>query len=607
LKNIPAIVTLSLLMSACASMTTSDAQAPAAQSEQTENVANASAPFRQHIATAAQLRRMLQAGQAESNDALPPVALSPDILYKLLSAEIASQRGQWKFAYMTELGLAQQTSDPRLAQRAMEIALSAKRHDEALAAIRVWRALAPESEQATQYFLGFLMLSDNLAEAGPIFAQRLQAIPATSRTMLMFQIQRLLARAKDKQAGFTLLEQVLQPYLATPETRLVLAQGALAAGDIARARQEALAAQVSKPESELAALTMAQVASDKAEAGKELAAYLAKYPKAREVRLALARLLIEQKQYKEARSQFEVLLKGDPKDLTTLYALGVLSAQTRDNAAAEKYLGRYLDLLAAQPDEERDPSQALLLMSQLAEERKDTEAALKWLAQVDPGEAWLGAQIRRAQLLAQRGDLIGARKLLMELTPQEESEQTQVLLAEAQILRDAGRPQEAIAVLDGGLKRNPNNIDLLYDQAMLAEKTNQLALMEKNLRKVITLAPKNQHAYNALGYSLADRNLRLPEALTLITKAHELAPQDPFIMDSLGWVHFRMGRLKEAEELLRRAFALRPDAEIAVHLGEVLWVKGQKEDAQKYWRDAREKDPQNDTLKNTLIRLQVKP
>jgi tetratricopeptide (TPR) repeat protein len=606
LKNASAIVTLSLLMSACASVTTSEAQSPAAQAEQTQ-VAPYAAPSRQHIATAAQLRKMLQASQSESDEALPSIAMSPDILYKLLSAEIASQRGQWKFAYMTELGLAQQTRDPRLAQRAMEIALSAKRHEEALAAIRVWRTLAPESEQATQYFLSFLMLSDNLSEAAPIFAQRLQDIPAASRTMLMFQIQRLLARAKDKQAGFVTLEQVLQPYLSTPETHLVLAQGALVAGNADRARQEALAAQTAKPDSEMAALTMALVTTDKAEAAKGLTIYLAKYPKAREARLALARLLVEQKQYVQARSQFEVLLKDNPKDLTTLYALGVLSAQTRDNAAAEKYLGKYLELLAAQPDEERDPTQALMLMSQLAEERKDTDAALKWLAQIDPGEAWLGAQIRRAQLLAQRGDLVGARKVLMELTPQGESEQTQVLVAEAQILRDASHMKEAIAVLDDGIKHYPNNTDLLYEQAMLAEKANQLTLMEKNLRKVIALAPKSQHAYNALGYSLADRNLRLPEALALITKAHELAPEDPFIMDSLGWVHFRMGRLKEAEELLRRAFDLRPDAEIAVHLGEVLWVKGQKEDAQKYWRDARAKDPQNDTLKNTLIRLQVKP
>lgn len=600
MKNAPAIVTLSLLLSACASVTAP----PPAQPQKTETLAT---PARQHIATPAQLRRMLQAGQAASAESLPPVALSPDILYKLLTAEIAAQRGDWKTAYVASMAMAQQTRDPRLAQRAMEIALSAKRHDEALAAIRVWRTLAPDSEQATQYFLGFVMLSDNLAEAGPVFAQRLKDIPDASRTMLMFQIQRLLARAKDKPAGFALLQQVLAPYLSTPETRLVLAQGALAIGDYARARQEALAAQAAKPDSELAVLTIAQVSADKAEASQSLAAYLTTYPKAREARLALARLLVEQKKYAEARSQFELLLQDNPKDLTTLYALGVLSAQTRDNPAAEKYLGTYLDLLAAQPDAERDPSQALLLLSQLAEERKDTEAALRWLSQIDPGEAYIGAQIRRAQLLAKRGDLVGARKVLLDLGPQEEREQIQVLIAESQILRDAGRLPDAMAVLDSALRRYPDNVDLLYDYAMLAEKANQIERMEKSLRKVIVLAPKNQHAYNALGYSLADRNMRLPEAFALISKALELAPEDPFIMDSMGWVQFRLGRLNEAEDMLRRAYALRPDTEIAVHLGEVLWARGQKAEAQKFWREAREKDPQNDTLKNTLLRLQVQP
>jgi Flp pilus assembly protein TadD len=165
--------------------------------------------------------------------------------------------------------------------------------------------------------------------------------------------------------------------------------------------------------------------------------------------------------------------------------------------------------------------------------------------------------------------------------------------------------KEALDVLNAGIKRFPNNTDLLYDYAMLAEKSNQLEVMETALRKIMQLAPDNQHSYNALGYSLAERNIRLDEAFTLVEKALKLAPNDPFIMDSMAWVQFRMGKLKEAEALLRRAYELRPDAEIAVHLGEVLWVKGQKEDAQKLWRDAQTKDPQNDTLKSTLARFKL--
>ncbi len=601
MKNTFAIVTLSLLLSACASV-----PAPST-STQADQPGNSAGPLkRPRNASSAQLRKVLQSDKQATEESLPSVALTEDIMFKLLTAEVAAQRGDWQTAFVTSLSLAQQTRDPRLAQRAMEIALAAKRHGEALSAIRLWRNLAPNSEQATQYFLGFLMLSDNLAEAQPIFAQRLSEISPGSRSMLMFQIQRLLARAKDKAAGFAMLERLMAPYLATPETRLVLAQGALAIGDVARARQEALGAQAAKPESELAALTLAQATTDKAEATKALRDYLAIYPKAREVRLAYARMLVEQKQYPAARSEFEIMLKDNPQDLSSLYALGILAAQTQDNPAAERYLTTYLNVLTVQPDDERDPTQALLMLSQLAEERKDTETALKWLSQIDPGEAYIGAQVKRAQLVAKRGDLIGARKILTDLTPDGEREQTQVLMAEAQLLRDANRLQDALNVLDTGLKRFPDNTDLLYDHAMLAEKANKLDLMEKHLRKIMVLAPNNQHAYNALGYSLADRGIRLPEAFTLVTKALELAPDDPFIMDSLGWVHFRMGRIKEAEQLLRRAFALRSDPEIAVHLGEVLWVKGQKDDAQKLWRDAKTKDPQNDTLKNTLIRLQVR-
>jgi Flp pilus assembly protein TadD len=180
-----------------------------------------------------------------------------------------------------------------------------------------------------------------------------------------------------------------------------------------------------------------------------------------------------------------------------------------------------------------------------------------------------------------------------------------VLLTEAQLLREAEQSPAAFTLLGDALKRLPNNTDLLYDYAMIAEKANDLVVMEKTLRRVMELAPTNQNAYNALGYSFAERNIRLPEAYTLVEKALSLAPEDPFIMDSLGWVQFRIGKLKEAEDLLRRAYALRPDPEIAVHLGEVLWVRGQKDDAQKFWRDASKKDPKNDTLRTTLARLRV--
>ncbi|MGZ3239139.1 MAG: tetratricopeptide repeat protein [Burkholderiaceae bacterium] len=448
-------------------------------------------------------------------------------------------------------------------------------------------------------------MGDDLAEAQPIFEQRLKEMRPQARPLMMFQIQRLLARAKDKAAAFNMLERVLAPYQSTPETHLVLAEGALAKNDQARAQAEARIALTAKPDSELAALTMAQVAGDKTQSAKELTNFLRTHPKSHDVRIAYARILVEEKQYDKAQTQFELALKEQPEDLTSIYALGILANQNNNMKVAEKYLTSYLDLLAKHPNEKRDPSQALLLLAQMAEERHDTDAALKWLAQIESGDAYLGAQIKQAQIIAKRGDVPTARKLLQNIDVDNERDQILLITAEGQILRDANQMQDAFAFYDSALKRFPDSTDLLYDYAMLAEKNDKLDIMETMLRKVIKLAPESQHAYNALGYSFAERNMRLPEAYALIEKALQLAPEDPFIMDSMGWVQFRLGKLQEAETLLRRAYALRPDPEIAVHLGEVLWVKGSKDDAEKLWRDVKAKDPKNDTLKNTLARFKV--
>lgn len=541
----------------------------------------------------------------ENPEPLPEIALTEDLLFKLLSAEIAYQRDDWQTAYVTMLTAAQQTSDPRIARRAAEVALSAKRVNEALDAVQLWRKLAPGSEEASQYYLSLAILSNNLTGVQEVLEQRLRDARPQTRGLMAFQLQRLLARTKDQTAAFQLLEQVLTPYLDIPEARLALAQAAFAAGDMERARQEARLTLNINPDSELAILALAQAAAEPAAATKLLAEFVARYPKAREVRVALARMLVEQKQYGEARVEFEILLNEQPEDLTSLYALGILSIHTGDLEAAEGYLTTYLDVLSKNPDEERDPTQALLLLAQIAEERKDSDAALKWLAKIEPGEAYLNAQIKRAQVMARRGELEVARETLQSSTAAGEREQSLLIIAEGQLLRDAGKLPEALTVFEAGLERFPTNTDLLYDYAMVAEKSGMWDAMEKALRKIMQIAPENQHAYNALGYSLAERNSRLQEAYALIEKALSLAPDDPFIIDSMGWVQFRLGRLEKAEAALRRAYALRPDAEIAAHLGEVLWVKGEKEDAQKFWREAQAKDPQNGTLKDTLARLNV--
>lgn len=608
MKNAFVIVTLSSILAACAvAPGQQTAQQALASSDTPLAAAEAVSGDADTAATEAATAEELEAkARAEAEARLPKVELTSSMLNQLLKAEFSFRKGDWQGPYLTMLSLAQQTRDPRLARRAAEMAVAARQADDTLAAVRLWRELDPESDEATQYFVGMVVTSDNIADVEPIFVERLQKSPPDKRGVLLFQIQQLLGRAKDKEAAAAMLERVIAPYSGTFEAHIVRAQAALARGDKEAAQRAAQAALSAKPDSEIAVLMMAQVIEDDAKVAPMLEAFLKTHPDAREVRTAHARVLVNQKQYAQARAQFEALLKARPDDAGNLYALGVLATQMNDVKGAESYFTRFVEVLGRNPEDERDPTRALLILAQIAEERRDYPAALAWLEKIPAGtepQLLFSGQLRRAQLLARQGDLAGGRKLLAGLKPAEPAQQAQVAVAESQLLRDAGRTLEAYSLMEAAAKRFPKNPDLLYDFALLAEKIGRVDVMEKALRDVMALAPDNHHAYNALGYSLAERNIRLQEAYTLIAKALEMAPGDPFIMDSMGWVQYRLGKLDEAEKYLRDAYALRNDPEIAVHLGEVLFQKGQQAAAQALWREARAKDPQNDTLRSTLARL----
>ncbi len=529
-------------------------------------------------------------------------------MFRYLSAEIALQRGNAFAAYATMLSIARSTHDPRLARRATEMAISGSLPAEALKAARVWHEVAPHSEEAAQVLLSLQLQSNQIEEAKQSLAKMLSGSTPTTLPVAIGNVQRMLSRIPDRSRAAALLKELLEPYRHVLDARLALAQMAMVGGDRAGAKKEIGEALAKFPASEIAVLMLAQIIEDKAEATKTLSDFLKKNPKAREVRLAYSRMLFEQGKIADAKKEFQVLLQQAPNDQTALYALGLLSAQANDMADAEKYLAAYVGNLKDQPDRERDATQALMVLAQIAEDRNDDAGVMKWLEMVPTlGQSGsVNATIKRAQLQSKAGKLEEARKLLNEADVNNDDERVRLIIGEAQLLRDAGKLTEALRLIEDALELYKDNIDLLYELSMLAEKNHQFDLMESTLRKVIQLAPDSQHAYNALGYSLADRNLRLQEAHDLIQKALSLAPDDPFIMDSMGWVEFRLGRLEKAEELLRRAFAIKADPEIAAHLGEVLWVLGREEEARKLWRNAGGKDPKNDTLKSTLKRLQVK-
>ncbi len=544
----------------------------------------------------------------EPVDVLPSVGRTEELIFRYLSAEISYQRGNAFAGYATMLAIARSTSDARLARRATEMAIAGALPAEAMKAARIWHELAPTADDAAQVLLGLQVSNNRSEEAKASLAKQLASSSAAMLPMAIGNVQRLLARMPDRVRASAMMKELLEPYRDLIEARIALIQMAMVSGDRAAAMKESREAISKFPNSDIAVLMHAQLLENKTEGLKLLADFLKKNSKSREVRLTYARMLFEQSKVAEAKKEFRTLLQQSPNDQTSLYALGLLLAQTNEIAEAEKYLSTYIQNLKGQPDRERDASQALMILAQIAEDRNDTAAAMAWLDMVAT-TAQNGATIaalKRAQLLSKSGKLDEARALLNQTDVENDDDRVRLIIGEAQLLRDANKLTDAIRLIQDALEAYPDQLDLLYELGMLAEKNQQFDVMETALRKVMKLMPDGQHAFNALGYSLADRNIRLPEAYDLIKTALSIAPDDAYIMDSMGWVEFRMGRFEKAEEILRKAFSIKPDPEIAAHLGEVLWVRGREEEAKKLWRNAGGKDTKNDTLKSTLQRLQIK-
>ena len=341
--------------------------------------------------------------------------------------------------------------------------------------------------------------------------------------------------------------------------------------------------------------------------------YLASNPQpASEVRMAFARALLDAQRYGEASSEVKIVTRDKPEFSPAWLVLGSLQLQDNQLVPAQTSFERYvaLDTAASQQRDEGEPdrglTQAYLSLAQISEKRKDFAAADAWLNKIDNSADMLQAQTRRASILASRGQLAEARQLIRGLPERNAGDARLKLLAEVGLLRDLKQYQAAYDLLAQATKADPKESDLLYDQAMMAEKLNQLPEMERLLRRVIEVKPDAYNAYNALGYSFAERNMRLPEAKQLILKALEFVPNDPFIRDSLAWVEFRMGNLAESAKIFADAFKSKPDAEIAAHYGEVLWVMGQRDKALAVWREGLLLNSENDTLVETLKRLKVR-
>jgi len=536
-----------------------------------------------------------EAAKAKAEAALPKQPLTPDILFKFLVAEVAGQRGMIGVAQPAYMDLARQTRDPRIARRAAEISMFAHDQAGALEATQLWATAEPDSERAQQTLAALLMNEGKLDEAEPILHALLKDDPANG----FMQLSAMMGKMRDHEAALALVERLAVDYPNLPEARFAVAQAAAHAGRLDAATAALKQADSLRPGWEPAALMRAQILAktSQADALTFMREFLAAHPDAREVRLAYARALVSANQVAEARAEFTRLTVDFPRNAEVSLAAGLLALQMGDIDAARDLLTQTLEY------DPRDTDIVHYYLGQVAERAKQPEVAVSHYAEVKTGNYLVPARARQAALLAQAGKLDEARALLAFTHGENDAQNVRLIQAQAELLSNSKMPAAAFETLTEGLKRYPDSADLLYDRAMVAEKLGKLDVLEADLRRVIALRPNDAQAYNALGYTLVDRTGRLPEAMPLLDKALALAPDDPFILDSMGWAQYRSGNLARAQDYLDRAYKLRPDPEIAAHLGEVLWARGQRDEAGKLWQTSLQTHPQNEVLLETLHRL----
>lgn len=524
----------------------------------------------------------------------PSTELTPEILYQFMFAEVAGARGQLPLSVAAYLDLARSTRDPKIAKRAAEVALAARQYDAALSATRIWVEQEPNSAGAQQMMVTLAAAFGRLDEVAEHLSRALALDPVNAPATLM-RLNRLLARVQDKAAVYKVVVNATEPYLQWPEAHFARAQAAYAAKELPQAQANLDLALELRPDWEFAILFKALLAQAKpADVIAILQPFVRDNPESTDARLGLARALVAERRFDEALSEFKVVLLRQPSNPDVIYAVGLLSMQMRDYDAAETQLKRLLDMNYAESNLVRT------YLGQIAEEKKDLKAAAAWYADVTPGAQYMPAQARAAQLTARLGDFDGARAILHKVRPADEAAQVQLIVAEANLLHEAKRDGEAYVFLGKALQGRPNDPELLYETALAADRLSKFEVAEQLWHRLITVKPDHAHAYNALGYSMAERGVRLDEAQQLIDKALSLQPDDPFILDSKGWVLFRLGDKQAALEVLQKAFNKRPDPEIAAHLGEVLWSLGREDDARKVWADATRQSPTNQALADTI-------
>ncbi len=543
-----------------------------------------------------------------------------------LVAEMLASRGDFNAASQIYLEAARHQQNQQLFQRAVDIAIRGGLGEQALASAKAWRQALPQSREASEYTAQILLAMGRSVELAPALRNLIQLTPAPSQPQVLLSLPRSVARLQDKTQAAKVVDDATQPWRQPPlemaEAWFASAEAWMQAKDGQTAMASLLRGEALKPDHQHVGLLGIDLMGLHPDAEAVVLRQLARADAPVNVRLAYGRKLASAQRYTEAVGYLQQAVDAQPTVVSNRITLAAVRLELKQTPQAEAALLPIIqaateadtkpapgqpEASAPPPETRTEFEQAFLLMAQISEQKQDIKGAANWLQRADPKSEKLNIQGQRARLLAKQGQMTEARALIHSLPETEPRDAVAKAQAEAQLLRDARQWDEAYKVLGEVVQRFPEDSDLLYDQAMLAERLRRFEDMERMLKQVIAAAPDNANAYNALGYSLADRGQRLDEARQLIQKALGIKPGDPFITDSLGWLEFRNGRLDEATRLLKEAYQARPDPEIAAHLGEVLWSQGQREPAAAVWREGLRAEPDNDALKETFQRLKFKP
>ncbi len=540
-----------------------------------------------------------QAEQLATGPDLPNIELTPELLNDLFVAEVALQRAQYSTAVKYYSRLAKETQDPRLAERGTRIAVFTREYRTALDLGKQWIELDPGNVDAGQILTALYVKTGDYDAALESLERLLEQSAQDDKSRYMLMI-RLLGREQDKEAALEVMNRFLNRHPDDTAALFAYSQLALRAGKVEVAESTIDHLLEIEPDWTQAVILRTRILQA---SNRELAAldYIAgvvdRNGKDMELRVAYGRMLVDVDRPEEALVQFRKVLKAQPENDDILFAAGLVALRIEQVDEAQDYFIRLNDR-AVRVDETG------FYLGRIEEYKENYPKAIRWYSSVSRGENFLNAQIRSALLYARQGDVDTARAHLHAAQARSPGQQLRLFLAEGEILRDVGHYDEAMAVYSRALKEFPNNTELLYARAMVAEKIDRIDLLERDLLTILESEPDHVDALNSLGYTLADRTDRFDEAYSYVKRALELKPDTFYIMDSMGWVLYRQGKLDEALVYLRKAMEMNNDAEIAAHLGEVLWVKGDHEGARDIWQKALEESPESGAVLNAIKRLE---